>query len=81
MAKETKQIHGWKWQTIEEFNAASDELNTFYNLPNEKGDIFMVEKSSKNEDDTIDFYYVGKNKQIAAVFGKSTKFDIKRDDT
>lgn len=79
MALTPRNIRGWKFATLGDFNTANATVKAFFGIPKGVGEATQEAMSVKTSLDSlgaIDFYYCGYHPQLAEVLPDSIYFDI-----
>lgn len=77
MAKETKEVIGWKWETKGEFLAAKSSADEALGLPMNDECTTKSSISEKTNDHGGGlFWYCGINSQLTPIFGDPVTFII-----
>lgn len=78
MAVETKEVTGWKWDTIELFNDSLAICDATFGFPKAGGQTqtSMLPTPNTDEDGGVIFYYVGDHVQLRPILGSTSTFDI-----
>lgn len=79
---ELKEITGWKWSTISEYNTAEAKALIDVNPPKgstEKTRSCLLPLISYTDRGVIDFYYIGDNdtSQMKSTLGRASDFNIR----
>ena len=74
----TKNINGWKWSSIEDFNTDNDALDLALGLPTDAKNVTTTAMEARENDNGVDpvFYYTATNDQFVGVLGAPIDFDI-----
>ena len=76
----TRQISGWKFESLEKVASVEAECQKYFNIPRKvEGQITtrcIGEIPQYNTKGSIDFYYIGYDSQFETILGEPALFEI-----